>query len=203
MINPDAQKAMDDLRVVREMIERTRRVTMESGVLFIWWGILSIVAICLNYYFQTRGWFKAIGIIWALFLVAGYAGTYVHLRKRKRNGVISFIDRLIGATWSACGITVIIFAFIAPPAGAFDWGYVPSMVTAVLALGVFITGALYEWRSLIYTALLWWAGAIAMFLFEERGLLIMGILVGGLMVVLGFIAKARQKRERIVTPGSA
>ncbi|NIM65416.1 MAG: hypothetical protein GTO51_05425 [Candidatus Latescibacteria bacterium] len=203
MNEPELQKALDDIKVVREMIERNRRATMESGSLFIWWGALSLVAICLTYYFQSIGWYPQIGLIWGAFLIAGYAGTYSHIKKLTRSRPKNFIDRVIGATWFACGISVIIFAFIAPPAGAFDWAYIPPMVTIILAMGVFISSFLYDWRALSFTACLWWGGALAMLFYEEGSLLIMGILVGCGMIALGLAAKTRQKREELAADSSA
>jgi hypothetical protein len=195
MTAPDVERAIDDLKVVRDMIERTRKATMESGILFIWWGFLSLVAIGLHYVFLAKDWLAQIGFIWSVFLIVGYVGTYLHLRKKHRSGVKSFIDRLIGTTWCACGISIILLTFVAPGLDVYGWNYVPPMVTIILAVGVFITGMLYEWRSLSYIAFLWWAGAIFMFIYQDANLLIMGGLIGGVMIAIGFAARTRFHRE--------
>ncbi len=196
MTAPDVQRAMNDLKVVRDMIDRTRRATMESGVLFLWWGFLSLAGVGLHYYFVEREWFRQTGFIWSLFLVIGYMGTVVHLKKKHRKGVRSFIDRIIGATWCACGISIILLSFVAPALDVYAWDHIPPMVTIVLAIGIFIMGMLYEWRVLSLIAYLWWAGSVFMFIYNEANLLIMGGLIGGVMIAVGFAAKARFKQEQ-------
>jgi hypothetical protein len=194
MPSSDIQRAMDDLKVVRHMIERTRKTTMESGILFIWWGFLSLVGVGLHYAFVAKGWFSQVGFIWSIFLIIGYLGTYLHLRAKHRSGVKSFIDRMIGTTWCACGISIIILTFVAPALDVFEWNHVPPMVTIILAAGIFITGMLYEWRALSTIAFLWWAGAVFMFIYPDANLLTMGGLIGGMMIVIGFAARIRFQR---------
>jgi len=203
MSTPEVQRALDDLRVVRDMIERTRRTTMESGFLFIWWGFLSLVGVGLHYIFVSREWFGQIGFIWSLFLVIGYLGTYLHLRNKHRTGARSYIDRLIGTTWCACGISVILLTFVAPALKVYDWNFIPPMVTIILAVGIYISGMLYEWRGLQSIAFLWWAGSIFMFIFNDSNLLIMGGLIGGVMVAIGIAARARFQKYQSSARGAS
>lgn len=173
---------------------------MESGVLFLWWGFLSLAGVGLHYYFVQREWFRQIGLIWSLFLVIGYMGTFAHLKKKHKKGVRSFIDRIIGTTWCACGISIILLSFIAPALDVYAWDSIPPMVTIVLAVGIFIMGMLYEWRVLSLIAYLWWAGSVFMFIYNDANLLIMGGLIGGVMIAIGFAAKARFKQDQRSVP---
>jgi hypothetical protein len=195
MSHDDVNKALEDLRVIQEMITRTRYAAMQSGGLFIWWGLLSIIASGLTYLFNSIEYFSAIGLTWILFTVLGYAGTFLYERKRMKSGVRTYLDRVIGMTWLACGVAIIIVAFIAPPLGAYRWGMIPPMVTIILAIGVFISGTLNEWRTLYFIAASWWAGGILMILYEEIALFLMAALVGGTMVILGLAAKSRMRKE--------
>jgi hypothetical protein len=197
MTASDVQRAMDDLKVVRNMIYRTRRSTMESGIVFVWWGFLSLVAIGLQYFFIQREWFSKIVFIWSLFILFGYLGTFVHLKKKQKTGVKSFIDRMIGTAWFACGISIIILSFVAPALGAYDWDYIPPLVTIILAIGVFISGMLYEWKVLSFIAFLWWAGSIFMIIFKDINLLIMGGLIGGVMIAIGIAAQIRCRPNQL------
>jgi hypothetical protein len=117
--------------------------------------------------------------------------------------VKSYIDRLIGTTWCACGISIILLTFVAPALDVYHWNFVPPMVTIILAIGVFITGVLHEWRALSYVAVLWWTGAILMFLYPDANLLMMGGLIGGVMIAIGFAARARCQRDLLHGPNAS
>ncbi|MCX6563539.1 MAG: hypothetical protein NTU60_08035, partial [Candidatus Aminicenantes bacterium] len=53
------QQAREDIRIIKAMLEKTKKATAESGALFIVWGVLITLALVGNYvlvYFKMYEW---------------------------------------------------------------------------------------------------------------------------------------------------
>jgi len=193
----DRDQALEDLQVIRRMIDETKKATMYSGDQLILWGVLALVATALTHLFVTLRWFPYIGLVWLLFVLSGWTGAVFLIKKeRKRAEVNPFIGRLTGITWMSCNIGVLLFTLLGVFTEIYDARYLASMVAIVLGIAIMITGGLYSWKTLFLIAPLWWIGALLMVFLDEAYLVIYAILIGIGMILPGILARRRLKKAR-------
>ncbi|MCL4511749.1 MAG: hypothetical protein M1470_11855 [Bacteroidetes bacterium] len=181
----DQQKAIEDVALIKRMMEESRQFTFDNGKSYIFWGILVTVGIFVTYGAVLTGngdisgwiWIITIGIGWLFSILAG-------MKEHTKTRTWAFGGKLVGLIWASCGITMTILGFAAPLAGALhSWAISPAIAT--------VMGAAYTMSSLVYrlkwvtmVGIAWWVGALAMF--AVKGLVTLPIF-GSMMILFQII----------------
>ncbi len=178
-----SDEAIGEIRLIKEMIERSKRSTAAYGNYFIGWGVLVIVAVLVNY---VLIYLKRYNLIWADWIIFMGAGTLFSAldssRKAARARVKTYTSRALSHLWAGCGMAFILVGFIFPLLGLYSYRAIPSLVSLVAGVGMFVSGGLYEWPLLKWLGVVWWAGAVG--LVFAHGLLQGAILIG--LVLVGY-----------------
>jgi len=190
-------EAKESLEVIRNMIEETKRSTAYSGDIYIAWGVLTLLAVLGTYLLVIFKWYNYIWINWIVFMGSGVIYSVYHgVTQERKAEAITFPGRILGRVWFACGMSLLILAFVAPMAGLYPGMMVPAVVAIVIGIGYFITGEVVQWKLFIWLSFLWWlGGAGMMFLKNENILLVFAFLMSLGYLVPGFILRANYKKQ--------
>jgi hypothetical protein len=182
--------AVEELAFIKNIIKESRKSYALSGKPYIFWGILIVVGLFLEYF---RGIdiidFDYMFFVWIFLIGIGWGYAYYESKKHKRESkTISLAGKILGGVWLACGVSMTIFGFLGTISGAIKGVYVSPVLSLVLAIAYFVTGVVYDYKWQRNLSVGWWAGAIFMFFFPgEHTILIMALMMIGLQIVPGII----------------
>lgn len=194
----DEQQAREEIRLIKEMVEKTRKATAQSGALFIFWGFLIIVAIIITYvlaYFHKFHW------IWANWIAVaiigwGYSALY-GIRQEQKHKTRTYAQMAAQHLSIACAVGFLFVAFVFPPLKVYSYNAISILVSFIAGILVFVMGGIYEWNLLKWCGLLWWLGAAGMIFVpgDYRTLCFIPLIIFGYLIP-GFILRSKYKREQ-------
>jgi len=193
----DEKEAKENIELIRSMIEETKRSTAYSGAIYIAWGVVTLLATLGTYLLVVLELYQYIWINWIVFMALGSVYSFYHgVAQARKAKVTTFAGKILGYTWFACGVSLVILAFVAPLAGLYPGMMVPAVVATVIGIGYFITGEVVQWNLLIWLSVLWWVGGAGMmFLKKESILLVFAFLMSVGYLVPGFILRANYRKQ--------
>jgi hypothetical protein len=153
-------QVQQEISIIKEMIEKTRRDTAESGLLFIIPGIvciLMILCIASLHVFEAKHLVKPVMFI--SMAVIALTSAYIGYREGKKAKVETYVKKIFGYLWMSIGISCGIFVLFFPLMGVYSWDMVGIISFVVLGIGFFVTGGLYELPLIQWCSLFWWIGA--------------------------------------------
>jgi hypothetical protein len=194
----DEQQAREEIRLIKEMVEKTRKATAQSGAIFIFWGFLIIVAIIITYvlaYFHKFQWIWVNWIVWAA-IGWGYSAHY-GIRQERTRKTRTYAQMAVKHLSIACGAAYLLAAFVFPPLKVYSYNAISILVAFITGILIFMLGGIYEWNLLKWCGLLWWLGAAGMTFVpgDYRTLCLIPLIVFGYLVP-GFILRSKYKREQ-------
>src|SRR5690606_28525269 len=127
------EQAAADLAYIRQLMDRSRRVTVLGGHYLVAWGVLVEAALVVT-------WLAASGQAvmnplwaWAGAVLIGWAYTFwAGRRDREVDGASSRSGFLIGMVWVSLGVSMTLVFFIGMPAGTLGWQAAPGLAAAFL-----------------------------------------------------------------------
>jgi hypothetical protein len=202
---PDAREAEENLRVIREMMERSTRHSTFSGASGIFAGGISIVGCVLNYWLDGRLASKAMTqeqhstqfvLLWAIVTLSAIGMDYL-LTKRKAASVGKLIwsrlgKQMVTASLPGLGTGVLLTLFfwqkhLLPEIYPF---WMLCYGTAVCAVGLF------SQREVMLLGRAFLAAGVATFLLgQAAGLPMMGVTFGGFHILYALAVAQRERRE--------
>ena len=165
----DDRQAREDIAYIRELMVETRQATYAGGAYFIVWGLAIGLGLLFTWLFASGTLaLPASGratmlVTWAVALgMGGLAMWWWPIRREQRMPVQSAGSRLIGLTWSAVGVSLLILFFVGVGAGSLP-GYLMNPLSALfIGIGIFMTGTLAGIGWIRNLAFGWWIGGAVM-----------------------------------------
>lgn len=174
-----------DLAYIRQVMEQTRRYTLIKGDYFIVWGLLICLWLSSNAIALLMHRSLPVFELLALVIIVGWAHTLWANRQATRyEPVAGYAGRMVGLTWAACGICMMLVIFVGIPFGGVNPASLGGIMAVFMGLGVFMTGVLSGMTWFRNLGLGWWAGAVA--LFTVHG--IVGLWIGPVLLLVLFMA---------------
>ncbi len=176
----DSDRALDDLKIIRQVMERTRRdVGGVSGQFMVLWGAIWFVGFLANQYLPA----EALGWFWLGITVLGSAGSsWLGVHMGRRSGVRSPIWRPILLWMVAMVVFVVLIAWLFDVDTTHD---LALLIVLTVALNYFQVGLFTRWTvSGVGVALAALAVGTAVLL-PDYFFLVMAFLSGGLLVGSG------------------
>ena len=184
------------------MIEKTRRETAESGHLFIFIGVFSFIAtFVIGMLEEYQLYHLVLPILIITLLISGIIGYFTVSKEGKIEKVKTYSKTIYLNMWYACGIPGILIMFLFPLTNVYPYYLVPIFASLIMGIAIFLTGVVFEIRSIKCCGLIWWAGACFLAYAEKgmpRVIIMMGlILIGWIMpgFILNNIYKNRSKEN--------
>jgi len=192
-------QAKEEIQLIKNMLEKTRRATAESGTLFIVWGVLIALALAGNYilaYFKKYDWEW---LSWVAMAVIGWVYSVIYgIRRERKEPVRTYIQTSARHLYFACGAGFLLVGLILPALRVYSYEAITILVAAVSGILFFVMGGIYEWPVLRGLGLLWWLGAVGMSLIRGVGgrTLLFTVLFVICYLIPSFILRAQYKKER-------
>lgn len=190
-------EAKEEIRVIREMLEKTRRSTADSGTFFLVWGILLILGVLGNYALAWVERFSWIWINWILFPGIGVIFSCVYWsRKERKAGMKTYASTAAGYLGIGCGVAFIFVGLVLPAFKIYTWGVIALLVGTVWGTYLFAIGGLFDWNFLKWCGLISWAVTFGMIFVKEdyRALLFVPLILIG-CIVPGLIMRSQYRKE--------
>jgi hypothetical protein len=191
----DQQNALEEIAMIKKVIEESREFTFNIGKNIILWGLLMSAAIFASYRAIAAGnpgvslwiWVIAIGTGWIISIVWSIRGRSINWNL----GV-----KIISNVWTSCGIAMTILGFAGITSGAIqEWAIAPVIATI---MGTAFAGTAFAHKLgwVMYLGVAWWLGALLMFLVKSyQTLPIFGIMMILFMVVPGIVFQIQWKKR--------
>ncbi len=191
---PCPEEASENLRIIRELMERSTRYSTFSGLSGILAGAAAILGAILTHRLQPGG--KIFLLIWSAVVTFALTNDYFITKRRARGvgkHIVSRLGKQMGlASVPGLGMGALMTLFFWRH-GLLDFIYPVWMLCygiAVLAVGLF---SQREVSYLGYAFLL--VGAANLLLFPAHGLIGMALSFGGLHIIYGIIIGRKDRIE--------
>jgi hypothetical protein len=191
-------QAKEELKLIREMIEKTKKSHAESWDFFLMWGILIILAIIGMHALAYAKKFNLIWLNWTVFMGIGGIGQVLFVIRHQRNEKIkTYAQNAVAHISFSCGIAFIFTGFILPLLKIYPVGGIPILVSLIAGIFLFSLGGIYEWTLLKWCGILWWLGALVMIFvhWHYRSLIVIPLIIAG-YIIPGLILHARYRTNR-------
>ena len=188
-------EAQQELAFIKKVMEDSQRAIIDNGKRYILWSILVLGGIAGKYVLDGLGstlnpawiWLPLIVLGWLLSLLLGRK-TYSEAR------VKTLAQRNLEAIWAGWAIAIPILTLVGYFSGALESWAVSPVVATLFGSACFTTGLVTATAWLRIAAILWWAGAILMFLIPtEYSVAILGGMFILLQMVPGILLYSRWK----------
>lgn len=188
----------DEIRVIREMLEKTKKATADSGAFFLTWGFLIILAVIGNYVLAFIEKYGLIWLNWIVFAAVGVVFSVVYWgRKEKARGVRTYAGAAAGNLGTACGISFMFVGLVFPAFKLYSWGVIALLVTTIYATLIFTLGGIFDWNLLKWCGAACWLVAIGMIFIPDvyRALAFVPLILVG-YIVPGLIMRSQYRKEQ-------
>jgi hypothetical protein len=197
------QQVKEEIKLIREMIEKSKKSYAESWRFFLLWGILVILGIIGMYGLVFLKKFNLIWLNWILFMGIGVIiQIFLIVRREKTRETKTYIEQAVIHLSFACGIAFLFTGFILPLLKVYPFGVIPIMVSVIAGVIIFTFGGIYEWNFLKWCGVIWWLGALGMVFIHSHYrslavalLIIVGYLVPGFILRNQYLKKKRENDQ--------
>jgi hypothetical protein len=175
-------QAKDEIRLIQEMIERTKKITAGSWMFFLVWGIVIILGIGGMYALVSIEKYSWIWLNWVGFVGIGVIFSIVYGKKlEKIEGAKTYPYIATAHVCFACGMAFILAGFVLPLLKLYSWGLIAVFISLIAGILAFTLGGIYEWNLLKWCGVIWWLGAVGMVFIHEnyRALVVIPLLLIG------------------------
>jgi hypothetical protein len=188
----------EEIRLIREMIEKTKRNYAESWKFFFLWGIVVILGIIGMHALVFLKKFNLIWLNWTIFMGIGVIIQIFLVSKRQQTQEVkTYVQQAVVHLSFACGMAFLFTGFILPLLNIYSYGVIPIMVSVIAGVIIFTFGGIYEWNFLKWCGVFWWLGALGMVFihWHYRSLVVALLIIVGYLIP-GFILHARYKKSK-------
>ncbi len=162
MTNNDAY---DELAFIKQIMEQTRTETLDKGVGFIMWGVLATLGLLITYFSVIYNFSYVQFWAWIILIGGGWLATIIHSIKNKTEKPKPFAQKIVDSVWISVGIVMTIVGFIGTTTGAVSGAFLSPFIALQLGIGFFVTGVIFNAKSIYYLSFGWWLGAIIMMIY--------------------------------------
>ena len=184
----------ESLSIISGMINRAKNRFSETGTLYLLWGW--VILICCVVQFISLKYFnyqKSYQVWFLTWLAVIYQFIYLAKRK-KREGVKTYTDEIIGFVWFTFMICGILVVFILIKQKAYE--SIDPLILVLYGMPTFLSGIILKFKPLIVGGICCWVLAIASpFVTYQFQLLLLACAVIAAWIIPGYLLRAKFKKE--------
>lgn len=196
-------KAEEELSFIKKIMEDSRKVTLDNGIGFIMWGVISLLGIGLMYISH----YARLGINSAYIWVVLFGIGIVHLlytirRDQKRDKVKTFAGSILGAVWVSCTVCSL-FVLTLPLFMDVEPGrLLLTAIVFICGIGYYVSGFILRYKWIKINAFIWWAVGFlnAAVEFPHSQTLFLCSLLLFFQIIPGMILYSKWKKEYKTNP---
>ncbi len=182
--------AEENLRLIRNMIDKAKTDMSGRAGHFLVWGWLSFIACSSQFVLKHILQYPKHYLVWLLMIIGIVYSNIVFAREAKNTKVRSYVGDSMMSLWLGMGISYLVLSIVLTKIG---WGGTVFPFFIILyALGTFVSGFILRFRPLIIGGSLSWILAIvAVFLSYDYQ-----ILMAALAILISYIIPAHMLQAR-------
>jgi len=193
-------EAKNELEFIKNVMEDSRKIIVDDGKNFIFWGIIAALGLITTYILIVEKFGEYIKWVWVVLIAIGWIYTItIHLKKEKKRRVRTFAGKILSVTWFSCGLTMTIIGIGGSFSGAISGVYIFPTISIVTGIAFAITGTVYndKWFALLSAG--WWLGGIVMFFYPGiHSILMMALMIIFFQITPGIVLYNRYKKELLI-----
>lgn len=192
------EQIQQEISIIKNMIEKTRKDTAESGSWFLFIGIACSLYVMIVTTLEELRFFKwVLPVMVTMTIIYGVIGFLLVRREDNKEKVNTYAKKINRAILIACVIPILLTGFIFPLTKVYAWQISPIFSALFLGIMLFASGITCEFRFFFWGGLVSWAGACVMAYtlnvhFPVRGIIMIIILITG-FIIPGIILKTKYK----------
>lgn len=196
----ETNQAISELSVIRKIMEDSRKLNVDNGIHYIFWGVLVTLALLINYFMLlTKTAVSYIGFVWLVLMLLGVIiDVIIGKRQYQKSKVDTFAGKLLASLWLASGISMFVFGFIGTITKAYNPVFICPIISTSLGISYFTSGAIQRINWLRNISMGWWIGGIFLFIFPSiHTLLIFALMLIFFQIIPGIILNKKSRQELI------
>jgi len=149
----------DSLKLIQNMIEKTRHDMGENVKFFLLWGWITFIACTGQYVLKNVFDYDRHYRIWLLIIPGIIISIYMGIKDGKKKKAHTYISESMSYLWIGMGISFFVLSMILTRLG-WDHNVFPFFIL-LYGLGTFVSGKILQFKPLVFGGLAAWAMAIA------------------------------------------
>lgn len=197
----ETKQAEEELSVIKKIMEDSRKINIDNGIYYIFWGVLVTVTLLINYYMVlTKVSLNYIGMMWFVLMSAGaITGIFIQKAIDKTERVKTYAGRILGSLWFASGMGMFMIGFVGVITNAYAAIFICPIISIILGISYYTSGAIQQIKWLQYISYGWWIGGIILFYAPSvHTLLVFALMLTCFQVIPGIILYKKSKRANTV-----
>lgn len=150
----------ESIQVIKKMIAQAKGNMKESSYFFILWGWVTIIGNMGMFLVHQYTNYEHPQIIWLIFIPAATL-TFMKIRSLEhQNGHTTYAENVIKYVWLSFGISIALCIIFGPQLN----NQIIALIMILTGMATFITGALINYKPLLFGALSFWIFVPVIFL---------------------------------------
>ena len=197
MSNSQTFSPDESLRLIRNMIDKTRRDVSDNSIYFLVWGWGAFLG-CIGQFILKAVLHNPYHyLVWLITFVCAGISIVVGNRQRKKEKAQTYIGDSMSYVWSGLGITFFVISIIFFKIG---WQFSFPFFTVLYGLGTFVSGKILQYKPLVIGGIISFvlAALCAWFVYDYQILCAAGALLVS-YIIPGHMLRNRYKSERQIS----
>jgi len=145
----NGNQATEEIRLIREMIDKTKRSALDYWNIYICWGLVGLAGVLGMYVLVFLKKYEWIWLNWIAFVSLGLVYTLFFTHKsEKQQGLKTYTFISIKHLAIASGLSFILVGFVFPLLDLYTYGAIPVLISVVAGTYGFVKGGILEWNLL-------------------------------------------------------
>ncbi len=194
----DSFQAEHELALIRKIMQDSRNAVSDNGWHYIYWGTIVAILLVANYFMAVNGVSgNSQGMMWFIaMLSASIIEGIIEKKREKKVRVKTFTGKLLSSLWAASGFCMFMLGFAGTITGAYSPVVIFPLISIVLGLSYFVSGAIQQIKWLRYISVCWWTGSAALFAFAGiHSMLVFAGMLVCLQIFPGVLLYVRSKKQ--------
>ncbi len=188
----------ESLRIIQEMIEKSKTNLGESSYFYLLWGWLVLIS-SLSHFILLMVSYKQPYIIWPIAMTLGAILSVIKSKKLKnKSKAKTFIESSIIHLW--IGFSISMFVILLSAAyGKLDWVTSNSLIIVLYGFGTYVSGGILDFKPLKIGGIASWVLAFtSMFLPGQYTLLAIALSIVVAYLWPGYLLRSKEKVQNHV-----
>jgi len=157
-MHDDSLHPEKSLRLIYEMIDKTKQDLTDDSVYFLIWGWVTFAGFAGQFILKRYVHFDQHYLVWLLIIPAAVASAWQGRKDQRTQKVSTFVGESMRNLWLGMGICFFVLSMIFSRLG---WGYpVYPFFIVLYGLGTFVSGQFLKYRPLVWGGVAAWGLAI-------------------------------------------
>lgn len=148
----------DSLKLIQNMITKTRQDMGNNSSYFLLWGWITFVACVGQFVLKNVFYYEKHYLVWLLIIPGIIISIYMGIKEQRSQKVNTYVGDSMKYLWMGMGISFFVLSMILSGLG-WNNSIFPFFIM-LYGLGTFVSGQFLQFRPLIYGGIAAWALAI-------------------------------------------